>query len=453
MRYASFLACCALPLFAFATLEPVSDWKASFGGDFRFRHEMYREMNTNLYGLAPTVNPNATNGIVPSNSYLRIRTRLWGELEHKYATFYVRAANEFRHYFLTDSYEGDRRFPDQLFIDNLYVDLRLPDDSLTLRIGRQDYRPGSGRLLGEGTPADGSRSSFYDGARLRWNFEKERSLDLFALYGCRHDWLPKLGRRDPPNQRGGKSFEYEYSALDQWEWFTGAYYTDRSNKALGWDAYLVLKGEEDRRVLQQYGYDYSEHTITVGTRLLPKFSETLSGELEIALQTGENMSLAAMVYGALTRTFVMDWKPSLTLACLWYSGDSDGQRGEHAWRDVGNRALGFGDLDDPFFLGGSISNLIYPHVDFSITPAEGHLFALRFGPMFQQTSWKDQPGGNTYGLFGYFLYDITLEKVVGDWMKGANLSFYLEYLHEGSFVESDVRGNALYACTQLLWTF
>lgn len=76
---------------------------------------------------------------------------------------FLKLGNEFRNY-RNSSNDDKQKFPDELFLDNLY--LEWAGDVYGARIGRQEVKLGSGRLFADGTPGDGSRSSFFDGGRL-----------------------------------------------------------------------------------------------------------------------------------------------------------------------------------------------------------------------------------------------------------------------------------------------
>ena len=83
------------------------------GADLRVRQE--------LHDNVPQYN---ANGAVSGNqSYLRIRPRVWGQVKNEDFRLYLRLADEFREYF-QPSESRHSQFPDEVIVDNLYLDLR-----------------------------------------------------------------------------------------------------------------------------------------------------------------------------------------------------------------------------------------------------------------------------------------------------------------------------------------
>ena len=66
-----------------------------------------------------------------------------------------------------------------------------------LRIGRQDFLGpdmyGEGFLLMDGSPADGSRTFYFNAAKLRWKINEKNSLDFVYIDDPRTDvFLPSI---------------------------------------------------------------------------------------------------------------------------------------------------------------------------------------------------------------------------------------------------------------------
>ena len=345
--------------------------------------------------------PTSDHGEAHGSDYFRFRTRLWGKMTTERLDAYLRLTNEFRYYRSPRSGKGKQRFPDVTLIDNLYFTFKDVGDLADIKIGRQDISFGERRIIGEGTPCDGSRTTYFDAARVTFKFDEKRTLDAFALYIANEDWLPTLGKKHDAKSKGTKGYHEDISAYNQHEYGAGLYYQDRSNAAFGWDLYYVFKMEEGRQstVLQETG---PFHTHTFGTRLLPQFTQTLSGETEIALQVGDDNLFAAQIYSGLSYAPQWTMKPKFTLAALYLSGDREGGRGTHAWHSVFNRETGLGDLVGAMYDGNDHCNLFYPHFALQLTPAAGHGIKLHTGPLFAPVSEKD-PAGGTYGKFrGYY---------------------------------------------------
>ena len=125
----------------------------AWGGDNRTRYEF---MDNWPRGNAVTTT---------YDEYLRFRTRVWGELRPADELLLrVRLGNEFRSYRNSPANNSRNKFPDELYVDNLFAQWR--EDGWGLKVGRQEYLKGSYRILGDGTPGDGSRTIFFDAAML-----------------------------------------------------------------------------------------------------------------------------------------------------------------------------------------------------------------------------------------------------------------------------------------------
>lgn len=437
---------------AYATVCPMDSAAFRFGADVRTRYEYYNR-NAGCDG------DRGFEGW--HEGYLRFRTRVWGEATAERLTGYLRLGNEFRHYFTPEATKGRKRFPDELLVDNLWVRANALLGFMDMTLGRQDITDlGAGRIFGEGTPADGSRSCFYDAARMTFRFEGTRTLDLIALTISRHDWLPTPGHTHGGRGPGAKGYEYDYSMVGQREFGLAAYWQDRSDGALGWDAYYVWKAEHgaySSLLALEEGAPRSFHTHTVGFRLLPRLTQTLSGELEAALQLGDDHLFAGMGYAGLTYAFdETPWKPKLSAAVYALSGDSDGTRGGHAWHSVFNRQTFLGDVPGSMYPGLDHNNLVYPHLVLKATPGSGHLLALQCGPMFAAVRERDADGraGSLRGLYAQLVWKADLGEVLNDRFDGLSFTFLGEAMRKGDYFTDGAQDNlGVYLCWELTYVF
>ena len=179
---AAVMSCCALASEAeHAQVEKEDESSVAFnaGADLRVRQELM----DNVPGLpGGGLLQRAAEG--PYRNQMRYRVRAWGELT---------AAENWRLYMrVTDEFRWNPRprnhkttFPDELVLDNLYLDATgLFDDFLDFRIGRQDIYGlyGLDHIFVDGTPGDGSRTVYADMARATLHFTEEEKLDLFFLH-------------------------------------------------------------------------------------------------------------------------------------------------------------------------------------------------------------------------------------------------------------------------------
>lgn len=449
---------CSTPLFAQVTSQsettlPENKVQFSWGGDFRFRYIMEDNF------------PNDKHGQKTNVDYTRFRTRLWGKATYNKLEAFIRIGNEFRYYASKEKDKGKQRFPDVTFIDNLY--LRYNDDDIDIKIGRQGMTFGAKRIISDGTGGDGSRTNYFDAIRATFKFEDKRSLDLFAIYMARHDWMPTVGHTHDAKSKGTKSYDYDLPGYNHNEYGFGVYYTDASAKEIPWEAYYIWKFEDGEKSTvyntEESGNTFQTHTI--GFRMLPQFTKALSGELEAALQIGDDSLFAGMAYAGLTYQTDWQWKPTFTCGVQYLSGDKEGGRGDSAWHPVFNRETGIGDSIAPMFNKCAYNNFLYPHLKVKCLPTTNTCLTAETGPMFAPAT--ELYNGEEYGNFrGYFIkarYDLAIGKMIQasrfgqslnrpDLLKDLVLSFSGEYLTKGDYF-NDADDDALFFQLEITYKF
>ena len=152
------------------------------GFDIRFRYDAYDNL--------PNGNGSRNGQVsIPYADLTRTRSRLWGSMYYGDYGIYTRIANEFRTY---DNYAPSHnynQFPDQLFVDSLYLDFKNIFDLVDVRIGRQEMKYGAGRVIADGTPADGSRSAYFDAVKVSLKVTDKTKGDFFGTYTKPVDFL------------------------------------------------------------------------------------------------------------------------------------------------------------------------------------------------------------------------------------------------------------------------
>ncbi|MGN0832586.1 MAG: hypothetical protein ACI4RD_02910 [Kiritimatiellia bacterium] len=412
------------------------------GADVRLRYDVTK-------GL-----PNASHGEDGHSDYARIRVRPWLSAGTEDWGLYARIADEFRYYHSPDSKSRKQRFPDVVFIDNLYWRQDGLFDLLDLRIGRQDMAFGARRIIADGTGGDGSRSTYFDAVRAIWHVSEKRTLDVFAVYCAHEDWLPTLGKE---HENGKRSHDYDMNGYFQNELGGGLYWQDRSCREFGYDIYYVAKDEirEHDSKYRSEGRHLLYHTF--GFRLLPQFTETLSGELELAAQAGDDDLLAGQGYAGVTWRPAVAQKPYVTGAVWGLTGDSDGDRGNHAWHAVFNRETGMGESIVPMYTKYDYNNLIYPHLASGCAIGEASSVRGQLGPLFAPVS-ESRPDGGEYGNYrGFYVQlrcETKLDLLTGcEWLKGARFALQGEYFEKGDYFADNSDGPALFGRCELSWKF
>ncbi len=159
----------------------------TWGGDLRFRVTGLNEIPLSAGGA-----------VLPDQRFNRNRVRVWGQYDpNEDITFRLRLVNEWRYY---DKEKTDSRSWDPMeetLPDQLYAEFRnLLDGKLSLKIGRQDMIYGTGKIMLDGTPGDGSRTIFFDAIKASLNLD-DNQIDLFALYNHDDDDLTMDSQNHP----------------------------------------------------------------------------------------------------------------------------------------------------------------------------------------------------------------------------------------------------------------
>jgi len=386
---------------------------ADGGADLRVRQEVLRNM------------PKAGGVVNPTQNYIRYRPRVWGAVQNEDFKLYMRVADEMRSY--TTPHVPNSQWPDEAFLDNLYLDLyKLFNDRVDLRIGRQDFvgpngpTYGAGRVIMDGTPLDGSRSIFMDAVRATIKLDDKNALDVLAIYDSpRNPFV--VGSSEPYGY-------YDRPLIDpknsESEWGGGLYFKSKEFKEVPYELYYLYKCETKSVTARTCGTSLAEDgrdTHTLGARVVPQLTETVSAEVEAAAQAGQKDSGPStsgyMGYAGLTYQPLLTCKakPYLTGACYYLSGD-DGQgagQKDSAWDPLWSRWPQFSELYayNTIYGAGYWSNLIYPHVDAGVNFAPGYKVSSSLGPMY--TAVEDNLGGgdgNLRGWLGMIRYDFPLAK-------------------------------------------
>ncbi len=398
-------------------------------------------------------------------NYLRFRTRLHGKLEYENWKLNIRFANEFREYLVKNGKRRDDRSYhafDEIYLDNLHLDgLGLFDGLLDVRIGRQDFyasgKPafGSGRLFYDGTPGDGSRSIFFDAIRLTWHLGEGSELETIGIWNSgRNDF--RIGRSHPDPHRLTELYDDDDPDRDE----TGAivYWTNEAiPERLTWELFYVYRYDPKYHRAGKRAPSLSLHT--AGLRLLPSFTETLSGEFEFAAQIGEHgdgaqasgwSCFAGLIYRPLLDGNT-GLKPYARIDLRCMSGDDDfgTGHGDSAWNPLWGRSPQTSELLALGPMSGRKaywSNLIYPTLTAGADIGEKHSVRALTGPMFAMVN--DHRGGGDGSYEGWLttlrydfpllmrrkqggidLYGHLLAEVFkpGDYYEADNLAYFLRW--------------------------
>ena len=404
--------------------------KLDGGGDFRFRDELKHEL------------PGTGVAAKKYENMLRLRSRVWGSAAYEDYTLYGRVANEFRVY---TAHSGKNKagmstydFPDELYFDSLYFDAKnVVEDRLDLRIGRQELKYGDGRIISDGSAADGARSSYFDAVKATLHITEKTSLDAFGMYMDEYDDYA-VGPYDRPVGTINTTY------TDNEEAGAGLYLTVGELKELPFELYYVWKNETHSHNVGEKEYGRDVHTF--GTRLLPRFSERLSAEVELAAQTGETDDgrdlFGYMGYGGVSYVIAPDspFTPTLAPAVLYLSGENKPNEGDdNNWNAVFNRTTWFSVLLSDQYKNYRWANLVYPHLAGSVSILKNQKVKFYTGPVFCVEDDQASNGtDDTYkGYLTYARYEAPLLKAFFGKRGDLSHAVQLEVFEPGDYYETD----------------
>lgn len=276
--------------------------RLSFGGEIRTRGEWFDDFYTRN-------TPNTANGLSErDDEFLLLRTKLHLDF-HPDETWRVFVeVQDSRQY---ESEFANRHAVPNAFQDNVdlfqgYVDINhILDSPVSLRIGRQILAYGKQRLVGGFLWSNVSRS--FDAAKVTFDLPDfyGGKIDVFAGQPVDHDWG-----------------EFN-DVLDNANEFYGAYSTWKE---------VFIAGFLDAYYLVRVNNDVDDEVHTLGTRLGHQYESGWDWEVELAGQLGEFTGLDHSAFASHIEVgYALDWpwKPHVSVAHNFATGDDDSTDGDH----------------------------------------------------------------------------------------------------------------------------
>ena len=242
-------------------LKHPTDW-LNLSGDLRFRY-MYdnnRKLNDEDLGH--------------DRSQLRLRARLQATANiTNDLDFNIRLITEPR-YFLEAAAEMHKWAYNEALFDKFNLTWRNAfGQPLTIVAGRQDIILGTGWLVSDGTPLDGSRDGFFDALRFTYNIKDwDATADVILIdnHGDSAKWLKPFNDRDidlsEQDEQGGIF-----------------YFNKKTSKDSGFDVYMLY--QHDTKIVAKTGGAKGE-IYTPGARLYGKLTDHWGYSAEFAPQFG-----------------------------------------------------------------------------------------------------------------------------------------------------------------------
>ena len=424
--------------------ESQSPFKFNAGADLRIRQEIMHNVATLPYGVLGR--PGVYRG--KTKNQLRFRPDVWMELKAgDNWRFYTRITDEFRYGVVQRT--KNQEWPCEAVIDNLYLEgLGLFDDLVDFRIGRQDlYRMyGLNHIFVDGTPGDGSCTTYADIARMAFHVDEESWLDLFALWTHDQEELRLGSKRSRRISKTG----YGRGEREMDDWGFGTIW----NSKLDFIDYQLFWIQKNTAAYHRDGVKYARRqTNLIGTKLVPRWTNEFSTPIELMAQIGKNgdgdtLHAWATYVGTSwkqSEEAEKSWRPFWDTGVLILSGDKNAANedgGHSAWDPMWYRGID----DSEMFLYGSLygcawwSNMINLKTQFGVD------FGYRHKVQFSLSSmWAEEKdglgGGDGYykGFISQVRYDFPLW--IADKSSGGRFELFghvlAELFNPGDYYETD----------------
>jgi len=440
----------ASPVFAEVTFK--------WGPYLRVRHEFWRNWNDMTNGNV-SATPTSDN-----RNFFRIKTSLWGQANvTKSFSLYGKLTNESRSYTYYHQSSGDKKKGfhydiNEIVFDNLYFDVKnFGEMPVDVRVGRQDLigQYGEGFLISDGTPQDGSRTTFFDAIKASWKINKKNTLDFIYLSDDATDEkLPVINRLDGKGLPAGTTGAEQQLNLGDEQGFI-AYLKSDPTKKLHLENYYVYKAEEGgigtklgarKSTLSTVG-TYAKYTLAPWT-----FKAQLASQFG---KYGDDARRAMGGYGFVTRDFKKAmFSPVVNAGYMYLSGDDRDSSTNESWNPVFSRWPIMSDVySELYYLTynneagalGYWTNLQLYKIGLGLSPTKKTKLSLAY--YYLRANETITPTSDTFGT-GKNRGTLTQAKF--DYTFNKNLSAYVmgEYLHAGDFYVASA-DDACFLRTQL----
>jgi hypothetical protein len=348
---------------------------------------------------------------------------------------------------------------DEALFDTMNIQWRnFMDLPLTMTFGRQDIILGTGWLVLDGTPADGSRTIFFDAIRAQYDLSEATKLDLIYIqqYDDEEEYIKPFNHHAVQNRRHLTNKADERGFI--------FYLTNKCNGQQR-EAYYIYKNEEGSGWNDTYGTTpgINADIHTIGGRLAGPLGDNWSYSAELAKQWGDRNGNTLQGLGAnskLMYAFNDEKKNELHVGYEYLSGDdpdsSADEKFDTLWGDWPQSQRG-NDLQSYIwtFEGalGEVSNLHRAGIGHSFKPNDVWTLATDYNLFWA----AETNSGTALGPTGNTL---TSDEFRGQMISGIatyscckkfKTHFMLDYFIPGEYYQ--ISDDAYFARVNVEWTF
>lgn len=284
---------------------------------YKFKISFSERFRIETWDNAITLSSAANAG----NTYNRNRTSLMGQwFPNEQFEVALMLSNEFKYYFSP----ANKNFNfNEIFFDQLYV--KYTDTFGSVTLGRQNIMLGEGFIVMDGGPLDGSRSGYFNAARLDLAIDKTKIVTGFVSYVPQSDnILPIINAQDQ-------------QLIEQPELGMGLYFTGQFGQ-INIQPYYIYKYIDDTDLSP-----IKSNIHTIGARAAMPIEDQFALTAEGAYQFGDygdlnRSSFGGYVYVDYTTKLDKAYLPDvITLGGIYLSGDDPATKDIEGWDPVFSR--------------------------------------------------------------------------------------------------------------------
>jgi hypothetical protein len=321
------------------------------------------------------------------------------------------------------------------------------DMPLTIVIGRQDLKLGSGWLISDGTPLDGGRTGFFDALRFTYKLDdKDITADVVLINN--HADSAKIFK--PFNDRDDCE-DNDFSEQDE----SGGilYLAKKEGKDAGIDGYFIYKHDTQRnRASGSEGEIY-----TLGLRKYGRLNDNWQYSMEFAPQFGHKngKSLGAFATNnQLIYNFNDEKKNRIILGYEYLSGDDDKDRNfDKGWGRVDTWSILYqGGIDKIDGRAYDNSNMHRPYIEWATMLTEKTEMRCSYNLLFADEN-TSQGGTSGMSKSGVFRGQLARVQLVYKASEHIEHKLEAEMFGPGDFYNNDKNDPAVLVRYNLLWTW
>jgi len=309
-----------------------------------------------------------------------------------YAFAYLKITNESRAYIKNAGKSTDYKL-NEFVIDNLYIGAKDFVENVDVKIGRFDLPPaqyGEGFLIGDGTPLDGSRTTYFNAAQVKYRYSEKSSVEFLGIYETRYDNFPIINPNDPR------------TALNDSD-ETGLIVYFRIDPQTSWyfEPYYMYKHES-----YAPGGRLEDDINTFGSFAKFQANDFLTLRAQAAVQVANYDSDIHAAFGgyAFADFTIPKILEPLSAGYVYLSGDNKNTLGAGGWNPLFSRYPQYSELVANLYASerGSAywTNLQMAKIDLNFKPAKALKCLASYGVLFANNTMNTNPNVLNQAMFG-----------------------------------------------------